>query len=76
MSLVEKLQEYINTAKEDFPASLEMLAEDVQWVNRLPEHVRTHLRRVRSRPHGRTSRVRMIVGIGSAAVAGPPGKWW
>ncbi len=39
MSLVEKLQEYIGAAKTDFPASLAMLDEDVQWINLLPEHV-------------------------------------
>tara|TARA_B100000959_G_scaffold285458_2_gene360239 strand:+ start:1293 stop:1688 length:396 start_codon:yes stop_codon:yes gene_type:complete len=34
-----KLQTYIAAAKEDFPASLEMLSENVQWINLLPEHV-------------------------------------
>ena len=39
MSLVNKLQDYINAAKTDFPASLEMFSEEVQWINLLPEHV-------------------------------------
>ncbi|MEH6581067.1 MAG: nuclear transport factor 2 family protein [Halioglobus sp.] len=39
MSLVNTLQDYINAAKTDFPASLEMLSEEVQWINLLPEHV-------------------------------------
>jgi len=39
MSLVEKLQYYTATMQADFPASLELLSEDVVWVNLLPEHV-------------------------------------
>jgi ketosteroid isomerase-like protein len=39
MSLVEKLQNYMNAATTDFPASLDMLADDIQWINLLPEHV-------------------------------------
>jgi ketosteroid isomerase-like protein len=39
MSLVKKLQNYISTVKSDFPASLEMLSDDVRWINLLPEHV-------------------------------------
>ena len=39
MSLVDRLQDYISTAKTDFPASLAMLDEDVRWINLLPEHV-------------------------------------
>ncbi len=39
MSLVEKLQNYIDTVKTDFPASMAMLDENVQWINLLPEHV-------------------------------------
>ncbi len=39
MSMSIKLQTYIAAAKEDFPASLEMLSENVQWINLLPEHV-------------------------------------
>jgi len=39
MSLIEKLQNYTATMQADFPASLELLSEDVVWINLLPEHV-------------------------------------
>ena len=39
MSLVDKIQNYLATVKADFPASLELLAEDVVWINLLPEHI-------------------------------------
>jgi ketosteroid isomerase-like protein len=39
MSLVDKLQDYIGAVKTDFPASMAMLDENVQWINLLPEHV-------------------------------------
>lgn len=39
MSLVEKLQHYIATINSDFPASFELLSDDVEWINRLPAHV-------------------------------------
>jgi ketosteroid isomerase-like protein len=39
MSLVDKLQSYIGMVKTDFPASMAMLDENVQWINLLPEHV-------------------------------------
>lgn len=39
MSLTEKLQDYIAAVKADFPASLELLSEDVRWINLLPENV-------------------------------------
>ena len=37
--MVIKLQEFIAAAKTDFPAALELLSEDVHWINLLPEHV-------------------------------------
>jgi uncharacterized protein len=39
MSLIEKLKNYTNTVKSDFPASMAMLSEDVVWINLLPAHV-------------------------------------
>ena len=39
MSLVEKLQHYAATMKSDFEASLDLLSDDVVWINLLPEHV-------------------------------------
>jgi len=39
MSLVDKLQHYTATMQADFSASLELLSEDVVWINLLPEHV-------------------------------------
>ena len=39
MNLVTNIEKYLLTAKIDFPASLELLSEDVVWINRLPEHV-------------------------------------
>ena len=38
MSLTEKLREFLATTKTDFPASLQMLTEDVVWINKLPGH--------------------------------------
>ena len=39
MSMTDKLLEMIALMKSDFPAALERMAEDVVWVNLLPEHV-------------------------------------
>lgn len=39
MSLVERIEHYLTTAKTDFVASLALLSEDVVWINRLPDHV-------------------------------------
>lgn len=39
MKLTDKIINYFHAVKTDFPASLEMLAEDVQWINRLPAHI-------------------------------------
>ncbi len=39
MSLVEKLQNYLATMASDFPASLELLSEEIVWINRLPDNV-------------------------------------
>ena len=39
MSLVDKIQHYLAVVKEDFPASLALLSEDVVWINLLPEHI-------------------------------------
>jgi ketosteroid isomerase-like protein len=39
MSLVEKLHHYVATMKSDFEGSLDLLADDVVWINLLPEHV-------------------------------------
>ena len=39
MSLQHKLLQFIECMKTDFPASLQMVAEDVVWINYLPEHV-------------------------------------
>lgn len=39
MSLIEKLQNFTSTMLTDFPASLELLSDDVVWINLLPEHV-------------------------------------
>ena len=39
MSLVEKLQHYAATMNSDFEASLDLLSDDVVWINLLPEHV-------------------------------------
>ena len=39
MSLVEKLQNFTGTMLTDFPAALDMLSDDVVWINLLPEHV-------------------------------------
>ena len=38
-SLRQRVAEYFHKVKTDFPASLEMLASDICWINRLPEHV-------------------------------------
>lgn len=39
MSLTEKLQNFTATMLTDFPASLELLSDDVVWINLLPEYV-------------------------------------
>ncbi len=39
MGLQTKLLDWLTLLKTDFPASLELVAEDVHWVNYLPEHV-------------------------------------
>ena len=39
MSLIEKLQNFTATMLTDFPASLELLSDDIVWINLLPEHV-------------------------------------
>lgn len=39
MSLTEKLHHYVLTMKSDFGASLDLLADDVVWINLLPKHV-------------------------------------
>jgi len=39
MSLENKLMEYISALKTDFPAALKMVAEDVVWINYLPDNV-------------------------------------
>ena len=39
MNLVDKLHQFVATMKSDFEASLALLADDVVWINLLPEHV-------------------------------------
>jgi ketosteroid isomerase-like protein len=39
MNLQNKLLEFIGLMKSDFPAALQLVAEDVVWINQLPEHV-------------------------------------
>lgn len=39
MTLIERIQAYVYAVKNDFEASLDMLADDVTWVNLLPENV-------------------------------------
>lgn len=39
MNLSTKILEFIDTVKSDFPSALQMLAEDVVWINLLPAHV-------------------------------------
>ncbi len=39
MSLVEKVQGYLQVVNTDFEASLEYLSDDIVWINKLPEHV-------------------------------------
>jgi len=39
MNLVGKIQHYAATLKADFVASLELLADDILWINLLPENV-------------------------------------
>lgn len=39
MSLVEKIQRYAALVKSDFEASLDMLADDMVWINLLPSNV-------------------------------------
>jgi ketosteroid isomerase-like protein len=39
MSLVKQIKRYADALKSDFEASLDFLADDVVWVNLLPEHV-------------------------------------
>ncbi len=37
--LFRQLLNYMTAMKDDFEASLELLSEDVVWINHLPEHV-------------------------------------
>ena len=39
MSLIEKIKHYAATLKSDFEGSLDLLSDDVVWINLLPEHV-------------------------------------
>jgi ketosteroid isomerase-like protein len=39
MSLQKKLLDWMGLMKTDFPASLELIADDIHWVNFLPDHV-------------------------------------
>jgi ketosteroid isomerase-like protein len=39
MKLSSRLLQFIATMKSDFPAALQMVAEDVVWINHLPAHV-------------------------------------
>ena len=39
MSLKEKMLNYLAAVKEDFPAAMAMTADDVVWINLLPENV-------------------------------------
>jgi uncharacterized protein len=39
MNLVTNIENYFKAVKTDFPASLDLLSEDVLWINRLPAHV-------------------------------------
>ena len=39
MSLTGKIQRYAALVKSDFEASLDMLADDMTWINLLPSHV-------------------------------------
>ena len=39
MSLRDKVKHYVATVKSDFEASMELLADDVVWINLLPGHV-------------------------------------
>jgi ketosteroid isomerase-like protein len=39
MSLSSKVLEFIDAMKSDFPSALQMVAEDVVWINHLPAHV-------------------------------------
>ncbi len=39
MNLIEKLQHYATTLKSDFEASLDLLSDDVVWINHLPDNV-------------------------------------
>jgi ketosteroid isomerase-like protein len=39
MNLIETIQTYAHAVKNDFEASLDMLADDITWINLLPEHV-------------------------------------
>ena len=39
LSLVQRIQHYAATVKSDFEASLDLLADDIVWINLLPSHV-------------------------------------
>jgi len=39
MKLIEKIQHYAAMVKSDFEGSLDLLTDDVVWVNLLPDHV-------------------------------------
>jgi ketosteroid isomerase-like protein len=39
MSLVNNIEKFLTATQTDFVASLQLLSEDVVWINRLPEHV-------------------------------------
>jgi ketosteroid isomerase-like protein len=39
MSLIDKVHHYVATMKSDFEASLDLLADDVVWINLLPAQV-------------------------------------
>lgn len=39
MNLIEKIKQYAATLKSDFEASLDFLADDVVWINLLPDNV-------------------------------------
>jgi ketosteroid isomerase-like protein len=39
MNLEKKIEHFLTTTKTDFVAALDLLSEDVVWINRLPTHV-------------------------------------
>lgn len=39
MSLIDKVHHYVATMKSDFEASLDLLADDIVWINLLPAQV-------------------------------------